>query len=105
MPVKRQNHGRQKMNRGSVNDLQCDQCGRLVPKDKAISRSTRSPLIDNAALDDLRVASVYDEPEVPTLNNTENHCVSCAVHLRIVRSRCVIHRKERFTPRSRAGSD
>lgn len=95
MPVKRRNHGRQKTNRGATNNIQCDKCGRIVAKDKAISRSSRSPLIENASLDDLRVATVYDDPGVPTVHLIENYCVSCACHLRIVGSRCVIYRKDR----------
>lgn len=101
MPVKRRNHGRSKMNRGSVQNVQCVQCGAIVAKDKAISRTSNQPVIENASMDDLRVATIYDAPEVPTFQNMENHCISCACYLRIVRVRSVIHRKERFVPRQR----
>ncbi|CAG2103429.1 unnamed protein product [Medioppia subpectinata] len=61
--IKRQNHGRQKKNRGSVNVVQCVQCGRVVPKDKAISRSSNQPIIEGASMDDLNVATIYKTPE------------------------------------------
>ncbi|KAI5173834.1 small subunit ribosomal protein S26e [Pancytospora epiphaga] len=102
MPVKRRNHGRQKKNRGSVNVIQCVQCGAIVPKDKAISRTSNKPVIENATLDDLNVATIYESPEVPTMSITENHCVSCACHLRVVRTRNKDSRREKFTPRIRA---
>ncbi|KAI4291872.1 small subunit ribosomal protein S26e [Pancytospora philotis] len=96
MPVKRQNHGRQKKNRGSVCAIQCVQCGAIVPKDKAISRSSNKPVIEAASMDDLKVATIYDAPEVPTFSTIDSYCVSCACHLRIVKVRSEIHRKERF---------
>lgn len=101
MPVKRQNHGRQKKNRGATCNTQCNQCGAIVAKDKAISRTTNHPIIEAACMDDLRAASVYEVPEVPTFLNIENHCVSCACHLRIVKVRSVADRKIRYTPRPR----
>lgn len=100
MPVKRQNHGRQKHNRGATNNVQCNQCGAIVAKDKAISRSSNQPVIEAASMDDLNVATIYGKPEVPTFLNIEYHCVSCACHLRIVRARNKDKRKDRFIPRS-----
>ena len=99
MPVKRQNHGRQKCNRGATNNVRCIHCGCVVAKDKAISRTVNSPVVESAAMDDLRAACVYEQPVVPIMSNIEDYCVSCAVHLRMVRSRCVIHRKERYVPK------
>lgn len=104
MPVKRQNHGRQKKNRGATSNVQCNQCGALVPKDKAVSRTSNSPVIEAAAMDDLRVATIYEAPEVPTFMNIENHCISCACHLRIVKVRSKEDRKIRFVPRQRSSN-
>lgn len=101
MPVKRQNHGRQRKNRGDTNNTQCNQCGAIVAKDKAISRTSNSPVIEAAAMDDLRAATIYETPEVPTFMNIENHCISCACHLRIVKVRSKNDRKLRFVPRQR----
>ncbi|KAI5149908.1 small subunit ribosomal protein S26e [Enteropsectra breve] len=101
MPVKRKNHGRQKKNRGATVNLQCDKCGAIIAKDKAVSRTSISPVIEAASMDDLNVATIYEKPEVPTFMNMENHCISCACHLRIVRVRSDFHRKERYTPRVR----
>ncbi|ORD93135.1 ribosomal protein, partial [Enterospora canceri] len=74
MPVKRQNHGRSKMNRGSVSTVQCIQCGRVSPKDKSVSRSSNSPVVEAASMDDLRLATVYAEPDVPTFFNIDTYC-------------------------------
>jgi len=101
MPVKRRNHGRRKINGGAGCNVQCTQCGAIVPKDKAISRSTNNPVVEAASMDDLRVATIYETPEVPTFFNTENHCVSCACHLKIVKVRSKEDRKIRFVPRQR----
>jgi len=102
MPVKRRNHGRQKSNRGATNNVQCNQCGAIVAKDKAVSRSSNQPVIEAASMDDLNIATLHERPEVPTFFNIENHCISCACHLRIVKVRSKIHRQERFVPRARA---
>ena len=100
MTVKRQNHGRQKHNRCSTSNVQCNLCGAIVEKDKAISRSTNQPVVDAASMDDLNLATMYEKPEVPTFFNMESHCVSCACHLRIVRARSKETRTERYVPRS-----
>ena len=100
MPVKRRNGGRQKKNRGSVNIVQCIQCGACVPKDKGVSRATNNAIIEQASMDDLNLATIYSKPDVPNFFNIDNYCISCACHLRIVKVRSECHRKERFIPRS-----
>ncbi|KAL6122233.1 hypothetical protein NUSPORA_00737 [Nucleospora cyclopteri] len=104
MPVKRQNHGRQKKNRGSVNNIQCVQCGRVSPKDKSVSRSSNTPLVEAASMEDLNSHTIYKEPEVPTFFNIDNYCISCACHLRIVRVRAEVHRKERLVGKKKSVS-
>ncbi len=99
MPVKRRNHGRQKKNRGSTNNQQCVQCGAIVSKDKAVTRINNTQVIEPAAMDDLNVATYYEQPEIPTFLNIENYCISCACHLRIVKVRSKTHRKDRFVTR------
>lgn len=102
MPVKRQNHGRQKKNRGATCNVQCNQCGAVVAKDKAIPRASNGPVIEAASMDDFRVATVYDNVEVPTFMNIEYHCISCACHLRIVKVRSKENRKIRFVTKQRS---
>ncbi|HID41127.1 MAG TPA: 30S ribosomal protein S26e, partial [Pyrodictium sp.] len=36
MPKKRQNRGRHKGSKGHTRTVQCDNCGRIIPRDKAI---------------------------------------------------------------------
>ncbi len=97
MTVKRQNHGRQKVNRGSVCKVQCIQCGRVTPKDKSISKTINTSVIDHAAMDDLKAHSIYKEVDVPKFFKIDDYCISCACHLRVVKVRGDIHRKERHS--------
>lgn len=99
MPIKRRNHGRQKKNRGSTCNKQCIQCGAIVAKDKAVSRCSNMPIIELAAMDDLRAANIYEKPEVPTFMNMDTYCISCACHLRIVKVRSKNHRKDHYVPK------
>ncbi|EOB11918.1 40S ribosomal protein S26-3 [Nosema bombycis CQ1] len=96
MPVKRRNHGKNRMNRGSCKPIQCDKCGRLVPKDKAIKRFKVVPLIEQASYDDLKAATIYETFEVPRISYKNPYCVSCACHAKIVRVRSSRGRKVRY---------
>jgi len=102
MPVKRRNHGRSKKNRGHVNFIRCDHCTCAVPKDKAIKRFQIKSLIEAAAHEDVRTATIYEEYEVPKFFHKNQYCISCAVHLKTVRSRSAWARKERANPHLRA---
>lgn len=72
----------------------------MVPKDKCIPKYVTKNLIDAAAADDIRVASIYDTYEVPKSYNKLQYCVSCAVHSRLVRVRSSWERKIREKPKS-----
>ncbi|KAF7703959.1 40S ribosomal protein S26-B [Cucumispora dikerogammari] len=95
---KRRNNGRSKKNRGMVVSQKCSNCFRLVPKDKAIVRHKIQNLIEAAALDDVKLATVFNEFDIPKLRYKLKYCISCAVHLRIVRVRSVWMRKVRTPP-------
>ena len=89
MPVKRRNHGRNKNNKGNGPSIQCSNCMRLCPKDKAIKRFVIKNLVDASSKRDIEEASAYlgqEEPYVlPKLFIKNEYCVACAIHSRIVK--------------------
>ncbi|EHY64855.1 30S ribosomal protein S26e, partial [Nematocida ausubeli] len=78
--------------------IRCENCYRSCPKDKAIKRFHIKNVIDNASFDDIKLASVYEDFEVPKFYYKLEYCISCAVHQRIVRARSVEGRKDRTNP-------
>jgi small subunit ribosomal protein S26e len=87
MPQKRRNCGRSKMNAGHKHTVNCLNCGRLVPRDKAIKRFMQKNMVDASSAKDVLDACVYKDLELPKSYQKAFYCVSCAVHRRIVRVR------------------
>jgi small subunit ribosomal protein S26e len=89
MVVKRRNHGRNKNNKGHATSIQCSNCMRLCPKDKAIKRFVIKNLVDASSKRDIEEASAYtgqEEPYVlPKIFIKNEFCVACAIHSRVVR--------------------
>ena len=98
MPSKRRNNGRNKHGRGMTAMLRCSNCGRSVPKDKAIKRFQVRNIVDASSQRDIRDASLYQMYALPKLFIKIQYCVSCAIHNRTVRVRQVATRKVRVAP-------
>merc|ERR1712127_564048 len=98
MPSKRRNNGRSKNGRGHAGVVNCVNCARIVPKDKAIKKFQVRDIIDAASKEDLMKASALKVPTaVPKLMLKMYYCVSCAIHNRIVAVRSVSDRRKRDT--------
>ena len=92
MPKKRENRGRHKGGKGSVALVQCDQCGRMIPEDKAICRTRwYSPVDPQLAAELEKKGAIIARYPVKKC-----YCVSCAVFLGIVKVRSEAERKRRY---------
>ena len=103
MPVKRRNHGRQKKNKGKAKVIRCINCGRVYPKDKAITRFQARNMVDGSSKRDISDASAFPDEDffMPKLYIKVSYCVSCAIHARLVRVRSNEAKKIRYTTKLR----
>lgn len=95
MTKKRRNGGRNKCNRGKVRRVHCIFTGKLIPKDKAVSRYIVRNIIDSSSLRDVQEACVFDYYSLPKMYFKNIYSIEAAIHNRIVRIRSREKRKIR----------
>ena len=96
MPKKRRNNGRNKKHKGHSDAVHCENCHRLVPKDKAIKRFIIKNMVDGSSKRDIEEMPVYEKYSMPKLYLRNQYCVSCGIHARIVRVRSGEGRRVRY---------
>ncbi|MET1127717.1 MAG: 30S ribosomal protein S26e [Thermoproteota archaeon] len=94
MPKKRQNRGRHKGSKGSTRTVQCDNCGRVIPRDKAICVTRWYTPVDPQLARELEKKGAI----IMRYPVEKCYCVSCAVHYGIVQVRPEEERKSVRTP-------
>ncbi len=83
MPKKRASRGRSKGGKGRSALVQCSNCARWIPKDKAKKVTSRLSLVEPQLAKELRASGTYIAS--PTILKT--YCVSCAVYYGVVKVR------------------
>ncbi len=92
MTQKRKSRGRSKGGKGASGFVQCSQCGRPVPRDKAKKVTQRITLVEPSLARELRAAGTY----IPYGTTQKNYCVSCAIHFGIVNVRAKAERNRPY---------
>ncbi|MFW9983797.1 MAG: 30S ribosomal protein S26e [Candidatus Odinarchaeota archaeon] len=91
LPSKRKSGGRSKGSTGRGATVQCSQCGKVVPRDKAKKRTSRASFVDPQMARELRRSGTF----LPSRSVTKWFCISCAVHRGVVTIRSRKDRKGR----------
>ena len=90
-PKKRKSGGRHKGKSGNPGFVQCTQCGRSVPRDKAKKVTKNVSFVDYQMVKELRAQGAF----IPRTQVIKYYCISCAVHRRVVKVRSKNLRKGR----------
>jgi len=91
MPKKRKSRGRHKGGKGKEAMVQCDECGALLPRSKAVKITKRYAPIDPQLARELRSKGAI----IPTYEVTKYLCIRCAIFRGILKIRPEEERKKR----------
>ena len=89
MPKKRKNRGRAKGDKGSVGTVQCDNCGKVIPADKAIAVTKMYCPVDPQLARELEKKGAI----IMRYPMTKYYCISCAIFYGIIKVRPKEERK------------
>ncbi|GGP21723.1 hypothetical protein GCM10007981_14690 [Thermocladium modestius] len=94
MPKKRKNRGRHKGDKGKESVVYCDNCGRRVPRSKAVRVTVPySPVPGDLAKDLEKQGALITRYYV-----TKTYCVNCAIYMGILKVRSETERKVERKP-------
>lgn len=91
MPKKRKSRGRHKGGKGKEDIVQCDECGALIPRSKAVKITRRYSPIDPQLAKELRSKGSI----IPTYEVTKYLCINCAIFRGIIKVRAEDERKKK----------
>ncbi|MCG2863891.1 MAG: 30S ribosomal protein S26e [Vulcanisaeta sp.] len=91
MPKKRKNRGRHKGDKGKEPLVHCDNCGKLVPRSKAVRVTVPySPVPADLARELEKQGAI-----IPRYYVTKTYCINCAIFLGIIKVRPEDERKKK----------
>nr|WP_291765971.1 30S ribosomal protein S26e [Caldivirga sp. UBA161] len=91
MPKKRKNRGRHKGDKGKESIVYCDNCGKMIPRSKAVRVTVPySPIPSDLAKELEKQGAI-----VPRYYITKTYCVNCAIYLGIIKVRSEDERKSK----------
>lgn len=92
LPKKRKSGGRGKGGKGRSDFIQCSNCGKPVPRDKAKRLRARPSLVDSSLFRELKSSGTY----IARQDIYKFYCISCAVHFGVSKVRAKDERKRAY---------
>lgn len=89
MPKKRKSGGKTSSHKGQSSNVQCHNCGRMVPRSKAKQFTKRVSLVDSRIFKELRDAGAIIQRSEERIY----YCISCAIHKHKISQRAKTTRK------------
>ena len=91
VPKKRKNRGRHKGDKGKESIVYCDNCGKMIPRSKAVRVTVPySPIPADLAKELEKQGAI-----VPRYYITKTYCINCAIYLGIIKVRSEDERKSK----------